>query len=49
MYVRILNLLATLSGRNDTVYEYLTRTWKYFKRMDVLRLNARPSRGTNGE
>lgn len=48
-YVRILNLLATLSGRNDTVYEYLTRTWKYFKRMDVLRLNARPSRGTNGE
>lgn len=31
------------------MYEYLTRTWKYFKRTDVLRLNARPPRGTNGE
>lgn len=31
------------------MYEYLMRTWKYFKRTDVLRLNARPPRGTNGE
>lgn len=37
------------SERNGTVCEYLTCTWKYFKRMDVLHLKARSSRGTNGE
>lgn len=48
--LRILSsLLVTLSARH--IYEYLTHTWKYFKRMDTVvhPLNARPPRGTNGE